>query len=531
VGGGTEIGQAGALTVEHRCDDGTPFPVTFADPADARRTWRLEQQHSIGCQTPLAVALAPLSRRGGERAYAEAGLPFPSFWAEGPDAHGWPYFLDEPPAADEMSAITAGCAALLERYGGSLRIWRDLSLPKVREACAWLQSTPDATTRELSDAHAYAHHHTMISAMVAGNDRRLVADVLDGVVPDPDLTAHELAQGYANETIDADRRLWALGRAVRADDRLREALASADPSGAMDELREAGGHGSFFAELDAFLDHYGWRGELWCIDNPSWRERGPGFWAALRRFASDGARSPDDVLGAAAARRSELTARLAAAIDDDDRRARFLRRVERLADYVPVREERALWQLVATGSLRHAVLARAATLVDRGVIDSVDDVFFLLPAEVDAAEPVDRTTVAARREEHARWSSLRPPAAVGALPGGTTSPAGSGVLTGTAASRGVARGTARVIHDLAEADVVEPGDILVCPTTAPPWTPLFAVVAAVVTDTGDLGSHAAIAAREYGIPCVVAVSGATERIPDGAEVVVDAGAGTVELLA
>jgi len=80
---------------------------------------------------------------------------------------------------------------------------------------------------------------------------------------------------------------------------------------------------------------------------------------------------------------------------------------------------------------------------------------------------------------------------------------------------------------LAGADRLEPGDVLVCVTTAPPWTPLFGIAAAVVTDTGAPLSHAAIVAREYGIPCVVAARGATAAIPDGALVTVDGGAGMV----
>src|SRR5205823_9431401 len=77
------------------------------------------------------------------------------------------------------------------------------------------------------------------------------------------------------------------------------------------------------------------------------------------------------------------------------------------------------------------------------------------------------------------------------------------VLPGHAAAPGVASGPARIIHTLAEADQVQPGDVLVAPATGPQWTPLFATVAAVVTDAGGILSHCAIVAREYGIPEVV----------------------------
>ena len=89
---------------------------------------------------------------------------------------------------------------------------------------------------------------------------------------------------------------------------------------------------------------------------------------------------------------------------------------------------------------------------------------------------------------------------------------------------------ARVVHSLADAAALRPREVLVAETTAPPWTPLFAVAAAVVTDTGGILSHSAVVAREYGIPAVVGARDATRAIPDGALVEVDGDAGTVRVV-
>ena len=104
------------------------------------------------------------------------------------------------------------------------------------------------------------------------------------------------------------------------------------------------------------------------------------------------------------------------------------------------------------------------------------------------------------------------------------------MLRGAGGSPGVVRGPARVIRTLAESTKLQPGDILVAETTAPPWTPLFATAAAVVTDTGGILSHCAVVAREYAIPAVVGVGVATERIVDGQWLEVDGAAGCVRLL-
>ncbi|WP_369386609.1 PEP/pyruvate-binding domain-containing protein [Streptomyces sp. CG1] len=121
-----------------------------------------------------------------------------------------------------------------------------------------------------------------------------------------------------------------------------------------------------------------------------------------------------------------------------------------------------------------------------------------------------------------------------ALPAGPPAAAdtthGSEVRSGTPASPGSAAGSARVVCGPGDFARVRPGDVLVCRTTDPAWTPLFGVVAAVVTETGGLLSHAAIVAREQGIPAVLAVPDATTVLPDGAMVEVDGSTGRVALL-
>jgi pyruvate,water dikinase len=105
----------------------------------------------------------------------------------------------------------------------------------------------------------------------------------------------------------------------------------------------------------------------------------------------------------------------------------------------------------------------------------------------------------------------------------------AGLLKGTGASRGIHTGIARVLASFDEYDRLAPGEVLVCATTTPAWTPLFAVAGAIVADGGGMLSHAGVAAREYGLPAVLGVRGATRTIPDGARVTVDGTAGTISI--
>ena len=104
------------------------------------------------------------------------------------------------------------------------------------------------------------------------------------------------------------------------------------------------------------------------------------------------------------------------------------------------------------------------------------------------------------------------------------------VLKGDGCSSGIVRGRARVVLDPSDAQGLQPGDILVAPLTDPAWTPLFLPAGGVVVNVGALMSHAVIVSRELGIPCVVAVANATNRIADGSMLEVDGAAGTVTIL-
>ena len=204
--------------------------------------------------------------------------------------------------------------------------------------------------------------------------------------------------------------------------------------------------------------------------------------------------------------------------------------------------------------IRQVFMEFGRRFAEASVIERADDIFHLTPDVIretaHALPKLDRRQlVADRQAEIERYRGVELPQAVGTPPPGpppdnpmtrmlgkffgkrpepSTDP---NVLNGAAGSPGVARGTARIILSLEEAGKVRPGDVLVARTTAPPWTPLFATVAAIVTDTGGVLSHCAVVAREYRVPAVVGTGNATTAIQDGQLVEVDGDRGVVRIIA
>ncbi len=163
-------------------------------------------------------------------------------------------------------------------------------------------------------------------------------------------------------------------------------------------------------------------------------------------------------------------------------------------------------------------------------------VFFLTVDEVVNALRASRTDLAplvrARRAEYLRDQARPDPPAtfIGAPPSVQLPPAGGDVLKGTGASSGVVEGLARVLLSAADMSELQPGEILVVRTTDVGWTPLFCIAAGVVTELGGPLSHAAVVARELGVPSVVNVDGVTRALKTGDRVRVDGERGIVERL-
>jgi len=367
-------------------------------------------------------------------------------------------------------------------------------------------------------------------------------DVLGGV---SDFDAYRLLQGFDNKTVESGRALWQLSRRALQVAPVRVVLEQ-EPAEAVTAALEQSPEGRGFLDLlHEYLQTWGQRGDRWGWSFPSWIEDPTPVVRNLKDYVRQPDRDLERELAAQVAEREQLVSaayeRLRSHLPDVVNRFEFLLKAAQKA--IVLTEDHSHWiDFRCMYHLHRISLEVGRRLSAAGIVDRPDDVFLLTLEELrDTALEFPRLNrraqIAARHAEMEYFRSVPVPPTdpvnralfkfFGAPP---STPDDDTVIRGNCGSPGRATGPARVVHSLAGAGKLQLHDVLVVKTTAPPWTPLFATAAALVSDTGGILSHCAVVAREYGIPAVVGTGNATERIHDGQPIEVDGDAGIVRLV-
>jgi pyruvate,water dikinase len=296
--------------------------------------------------------------------------------------------------------------------------------------------------------------------------------------------------------------------------------------------------------IQAYLDRYGMRcvGEI-DITRPRWSERPstlvPLILDNVKLFEPGvAARRFEEGRQKALQKEQEVLERLRALPDGEQKADETKRMIDRVRIFIGYREYPKYVIIGRYFVYKQALLAEADRLVEAGVLRDREDSYFLTFQElhdVVRTKQVDSGLLAERKEEFRTYEGMTPPRVLTsdgeALDGAyRRDDVPAGALTGLAVSNGTVEGRARVILDLAKADL-EAGDILVTAFTDPSWSPLFVGIAGLVTEVGGLMTHGAVIAREYGLPAVVGVPQATRAIRDGQRIRVHGTDGYVEILA
>ncbi|HJV99777.1 MAG TPA: PEP/pyruvate-binding domain-containing protein [Arthrobacter sp.] len=349
-----------------------------------------------------------------------------------------------------------------------------------------------------------------------------------------------------NVTTEMDLELWRLATVIRDDGGSSTAVRGQPPAALAQQFNAGQLPAVLQSGLARFLDRYGQRAVAEVdVGMPRWSDDPTHILGVLANYLrmEDTRLAPDVQFSTAAEQAEETVERLVAEARARGRlRGAVVRAALRRARLFAGLRELPKYQIVVgLAEVRHQLQQVGKALAAAGSIAVPDDIFFLDFSEarrgLGGSTPPDLCSlVAGRREAYARELERRhvprlllsdgtEPEAVPAG-GPNAAPLVPGTLSGSPASAGIVSAEARVILDPVGAHL-EPGEILVAPSTDPGWTPLFLTAGGLVMEMGGPNSHGAVVAREYGIPAVVGVPDATVLLSSGQKITVDGAAGTV----
>ncbi len=346
-----------------------------------------------------------------------------------------------------------------------------------------------------------------------------------------------------NVTSEMGLALLDVADVIRPHSEVVAFLQHVKDEGFLDELAKLAGGREARDAIRAFLDMYGMRcvGEI-DITRPRWSERPttlvPVILGNIKNFAPGaGEQRFEQGRQEAWTKEQELLERLRALPGGEQKAEEAKRMIDRVRTFIGYREYPKYGMVSRYFVYKQALLEEAGRLVQAHVLREKEDIFYLRFQElhdVVRTDQVDDQLISDRKDAFRSYQALTPPRVLtsdGEVVAGAyrRDDLPTGALVGLPVSAGTIEGRARVILDMAEADL-EPGDILVTAYTDPSWSPLFVAITGLVTEVGGLMTHGAVIAREYGLPAVVGVEHATRLIRDGQRIRVNGTDGYVEIL-
>ncbi len=541
------------------------FPVTWEKPEFAGMLWNQDRMHFPEPSPPMQMAFVQSFNEGVRRAAAFYGLPITMQYTRINTYFYNAMALTVTP--EELEAAGEKAAAAVGGGMGRLQEWWDSELlPEVKEHLRWWEGF-DLEGASMPDLLAHLDetltrltrlwdiHFLVAFPFLAGPS--LFADLYEDLFADKGtLGAYKLLQGFGNRTVDGGHALWELSRKALQDENVTSVIHENEATEVTKALEQSDAGKALLAELEEFLEEFGQRSDRFAdLSSPGWIENPVTAIQNVKNFVTERDRDMPSELDELAKEREALVAEAREQLKGypEAVRGQFEFLLKAAQAGTVIQEDHNYWiDQRASYKVRRVILEFGNRFANADIVDNAEDVFLLtldeLRADADTLSGDRRAAVSERRAEMEHFATIRPPDALGTPPaspppdnplmrafgrfsGEPLAPSEEpGVINGNPCSPGKATGTARVVMSLAEADKLKPGDVMIAPATMPAWTPLFASIAAVVTDAGGVLSHAGIVAREYNIPAVLGTGRATSEIKDGQQVEVDGDAGVVRVI-
>lgn len=540
------------------------FPIDWPAPEMAMAPWTQDRMHLPEPVTPMSAWWANHFAVGFAAGLAANSVPLGIQTARINTYYYMAIAPNVPP--EQMPAMEAAAEQRLKAGMSSFwQRWEGEWLPEIKKSWQeWsafdLGAADDAQLIQAVDRAVQLyerlwtiHFWLLMPAFVGlSGFQDLYADLFPGRGA---LDAFGLVRGEDNMSLETGRKLWELSRAARANPEVRAVIESSPSEEVPGRLEALPAGRDFMERLQAFLAFYGKRSDtVQELADPSWiEEPRPAIDNLKAYIRQDEDQDPAVAHQRLTQERNRLVAEARQAIKGYPEPLReqfeFLLAAGQAASRV--QEDHNFWiDQRALHEMRQLCLEFGRRLAGRNQLANPTDIFMFSMDEVCELlkSGADGSGVASSRQaEIDRWRQVVPPPMVGTdygpppdsplsramgrfFGGPVPATASASELRGNPGSPGKVTAVARVILNLKDGGRLQQGQILVTPTTAPPWTPLFATAGGIVTDIGGALSHCAIVAREYGIPAVVGAAGATAAIKDGATIEVDGDTGLVRIV-
>ena len=531
------------------------FPLEWRDPRDAELHWRRDDAHFSG----------PVPRLLGEYVdnSAHFGLARRAEFFDAPMVgrlegfNGRRYVTQQPRyPREELPARMRESTARVRTFARGLRrIWDEEWLPHLLATYEWMRGLDleHAPLERIADAcdelwprvnEIWRIHMLTVGPAYVLMDE--LAETYERLVGGNAVEAFKMTQGRAHSLQRLEQDMHRLTELARSEAAVAEGL-SAGTVMTLEELRSTRGGELLADAIRPFLETHGNLGHAGeDMRALPWRDDPSRLFAEIGRRLASPVSDPDARQARLIAEGEAIATRARETLRDRPMDLVAFEEILAVAREVgPLTEEHNYWldrQMQSNVGRMFRIIGRR--LEHEGLIEKAEDVYHFELAEIAEAlrQRRDLRTLGRQRTaEFARWKRMRAPQAIGgdAPPLGATGSTTSDlfhrsrqdddgdVIKGVAASSGVRRGHAKLVWTTEDFKKMKPGDVLVCRSSNVSWIPLFTIAGAVVTDVGGALSHAAVVAREFGVPAVVGVGVAFERLRDGMLVEVDGDRGTV----
>lgn len=362
---------------------------------------------------------------------------------------------------------------------------------------------------------------------------------------DTEILRAKLISGVSgNVTMETNARLWDLSQVAKSSTAVSSIIRSTEGKELQAKLSSIAEGREFLIALDAFLKEYGHREIRLDIMYPTWGEDPTPVFGFIRAYLGmDTAQSPRDRQIRLEEEQKEAIALIRQRLEERGS-LRYLitpifSRFLKLAQVNTRERDTIHFELTRLfPTCRQYLLELGDRWTAADWMEQPEDIYYLHFEEMEsmAGAPYDAKELIHNRrrvftaDQKRNWPDIIRGKEEYFIRERDSENGSEEIYNGVAGSPGLVEGEVRVITNPSEFDKLEEGDILVAPLTTPVWTPLFALASAVVTDTGGILSHGAIVAREYGIPAVMSVQGASQNLSDGQFIRVDGSRGVVTLL-